>query len=41
MTDESISRALALIALTTPCVIAGLMARGATRPAREAEEASG
>jgi hypothetical protein len=32
----SMSRALALIALTTPCVIAGLLARGAPRPASEA-----
>jgi hypothetical protein len=29
----SIGRALALIALTTPCVIAGLLARGSAAPA--------
>jgi urea transporter len=33
----SIGRALGLIALTTPCVIAGLMARGMVQPVREAE----
>jgi hypothetical protein len=30
----SLGRALALIALTTPCVIAGLIARGMTRASR-------
>jgi hypothetical protein len=34
----SIGRALALIALTTPCVIAGLIARGMVGPAGEAEQ---
>jgi hypothetical protein len=34
----SLGRALALIALTTPCVIAGLMARGMTRPAGAADD---
>jgi hypothetical protein len=34
----SIGRALALIALTTPCVIAGLMAGGMTRPAAVADD---
>src|SRR3954468_3610057 len=34
----SLGRALALIALTTPCVIAGLLARGAPRPAAAPDE---
>jgi hypothetical protein len=33
----SLGRALGLIALTTPCVIAGLIARGMVRAAPEAE----
>jgi hypothetical protein len=34
----SLSRALGLIALTTPCVIAGLIARGMVRPADQSDE---
>jgi hypothetical protein len=34
----SLGRALALIALTTPCVVAGVMARGMTRPAGAPED---
>jgi hypothetical protein len=34
----SSSRALALIALTTPCVIAGLLARGSAQPAPAADD---
>jgi hypothetical protein len=34
----SLGRALALIGLTTPCVIAGLIARGMTRPAGAVED---
>jgi hypothetical protein len=34
----SLGRALGLIALTTPCIIAGLIARGMARPVEEAEE---
>jgi hypothetical protein len=34
----SLGRALALIGLTTPCVIAGLIARGSARPAAASDE---
>ena len=37
----SLGRALALIALTTPCVIAGLLASGMMRPARAADDVPG
>src|SRR3954449_4757405 len=34
----SIGRALALIALTTPCVLAGMLARGSAQPAPAADD---
>src|SRR3954469_3011096 len=34
----SLGRALALIALTTPCVIAGMLARGSAQPAPAADD---
>jgi hypothetical protein len=37
----SLGRALALIALTTPCVIAGLLTRGAPRRTADAELSEG
>jgi hypothetical protein len=37
----SLGRAIALIALTTPCVIAGLLASGMMRPARAADDVPG
>jgi uncharacterized membrane protein len=37
----SLGRALGLIALTTPCVIAGLIARGMMRPAGEVDDVPG